>query len=261
MNKMNLRLRAYDLILKTLVALTTTLIVGVAHSETETPDVVEDYRQPMSDIVERYIPVEINAPYKIRRENDGFLFSIGYENVEMYNYMSLFDFTTAFHDMFGEIEIPIYNMQLGYKYNFMLGAMAANLGMGYGTYSSPDSGIFRTLSIIKYTLSASYIMDNIFDEPYAAPYATFGVNQFSLTERAGEEELSTGIEAAYFTSVGVLIQLNWLDSTVARRSLMEYGLENTYLDLYVSQFQPSIDETDPNTETEYTFGAGLKLEF
>ncbi|MBK9324646.1 MAG: hypothetical protein IPM97_17160 [Bdellovibrionaceae bacterium] len=252
---MNLRLKAYDLKLKTLVAMTTTLIVLTANAA------VEDYREQTNDIVEQHVPIEVDRPYREHRRNHGILFGLNYENTQMYNYVSIADFTTPFADMFGDIEIPIYNLYLSYKYNFLLGALTANLGGGYGTYTSSDSGILRTLSFAKYSASASYIADTIFKEPFVAPYVTFGANQFDITEGAGEEAYSAGVQLAYFYTAGLLIQLNWLDEAVSKKSLVDYGLENTYLDVFVSQFQPSIDPDDPNTETEYTFGAGMRLEF
>ncbi len=258
---MNLRLRAYDLKLKTLVAITTMLIATQALGAVGDAAVVEDYREPLSDVVEMHIPIEVNQPYRDRRLDHGFMFGLNYENTQMFNYVSIVDFTTPFADMFGDIEIPIYNTSVGYKYNFLLGSLAANLGLGYGTYSSSDSGIFRSLTFTKYSASASYIADALFKEPYVAPYATVGVNQFDITEKAGEAEYSHGIQAAYFFTAGLLLQLNWLDEDVARKSIVDYGLENTYLDVFVTQFQPSVDPEDPNTETEYTFGAGLRLEF
>lgn len=261
MNNMNLRLRPYDLLLKTLVAIATTFIAVTSLAEVDRSDIVEDLREPVSDIVEMRIPLEVNSPYKQRRETHGFLVGLNFENTEMFNYVSIIDFATPYYDMFGVTEIPIYNLQMSYKYNFSLGALSVNTGIGYGTFSSQVSGSIRTLEITKYMLSASYIADGLFDEPYVAPYVTFGMNQFGITEKNGEESFSTGIEAAYFYTAGVLIQLNWLDHEAATRALIEYGLENSYLDVFVTQFQPSLDPGDPNTETEYTLGAGVRLEF
>jgi hypothetical protein len=262
MNKMNLRLKANEFGIATLVAVATTLIVSTARAATDTSDIVEDYRQPpTNDIVEKFIAVDVFAPYKLRRNTSGFMLGLGVENAQFYNYDSIQDFKTTYFDMFGDSEIPIYNMQLSYKYNFSLGSLMANGGLGYGTYTSGVSGTIRSLNVTKYSLSASYVMDAIFDEPYAAPYVTFGVNQFNIEEKNGAETFSTGIEAAYFSTVGILLQLNWLDKRVSRDALRDFGLQNTYLDLFVTQFQPGLDPQDPNTETEYTFGAGLKLEF
>jgi hypothetical protein len=259
--KMNLRLRAYDLILKTLVAVATTLIVSQASAATEGSDVIEDYRTPANDIVEKYIPIDVDTPYKQHRKTHGFMFEMGVENVQMFNYVSIIDFTTPYLDMFGDSEIPLYNVNLSYKYNFSLGSLAVNAGMGEGTYTSYYSGDYHSLTLTKYTLSTSYIMDAVFNEPYAAPYLTFGVNQFTIDEKDATQEFSTGIEAAYFFTAGILFQLNWLDQVVSRKALVDYGLENTYFDLYVTQYQPSLDPVDPNTETEYTLGMGLRLEF
>jgi hypothetical protein len=261
MNKMNLRLRPNDLLLKTLVCMLTTLIVTSAAIAAEDTDVVEDLRQPLSDIVELHYPVEVNAPYKLRRNTNGFMFGLTYENLQMNNYVSIADFTTTYADMFGDTEIPMYGVQLSYKYNFALGALTANAGLGYATYTSPDSGTMRTLSLTKYTLSASYIMDVLFNEPYAAPYITVGATQWGIDEKAADVEYKTGIELAYYYTVGVLVQLNWLDDVVSRKALMDYGLQNTYIDLFVTQYMSSNDPEDPDTSTDYTLGAGLRLEF
>ncbi|MBC7370263.1 MAG: hypothetical protein H7326_01785 [Bdellovibrionaceae bacterium] len=253
----------------TLVALFTTFILGTAsaHAEGETlaalnsGDVVEDYRGVANDIVEKLVPIELDAPYKYRRNRHGFMVDLGYENLQFINYYSIIDGNTQFYDMFGDIEIPMYNVQASYKYNFGIGSLAANLGLGYATYSSNDSGVARTLSLTKYSLSVSYIMDMLFDEPYVAPYATFGINQFTIEEEAGAKKESTGIEAAYFYSFGALIQLNWLDPGVSRQALKDNGLQNTYLDIHVSVLEPSLTSGEPNTETEYSIGAGLRMEF
>lgn len=258
---MNLRLKVTNLKTKTLVTIITTFILGCAIAHAELTDVVEDYREVNNDIVQKIIPVELNAPYKYRRETHGFTIDMGYENLQFINYYSIVDGTTQFYDMFGDIEIPLYYLQGGYKYNFGIGALTANLGIGQANYFSRDSGISRELIVTKYSVSASYIMDVLFDEPYIAPYASFGINQFTLEEQAGDVKASTGIEAAYFYSFGALIQLNWIDQKAALGGLRDNGLQNTYVDVHVSVYEPGLDPDDPNTETEYSLGAGIKMEF
>ncbi|RYZ89189.1 MAG: hypothetical protein EOP06_09700 [Proteobacteria bacterium] len=259
--KMNLRLRPFLLLRATLVVVLTTFIAFAANAAIDEDEVIEDFRTPTSDLVELKLPVDTSSAYKERRGTHGFMFGLNYENVQFKDYVSIVDFNTTYYGMFGDSEFPIYNLLMSYKLNFVLGALTANAGIGYGTHSSEDSGTLHKLTVTKYNVSASYIVDNLFKEPYGAPYVSFGINQFNLDEKSGEVAISTGIEAAYFYSVGMLIQLNWLDQSVARDSLRDYGLENTYLDVYVSQFQSSQDGIDPNTQTEYNIGAGLKLEF
>ncbi|WP_413289463.1 hypothetical protein [Bdellovibrio sp. HCB337] len=262
---MNLRLRAYDLVLKTLVCLSTTLILSHAQAAIfedteEDKDVVEDYRGA-SDLVELHTPVEIDAPYRERRNTHGFLFGLYYENIILDRYVSILDGATFYQDMFGESEFPLFNLELSYKYNFSLGALTASFGGGYGEIKDDGSGVMRSLAMTKYQASVGYIMDTLFEEPYGAPYFSVGIMRVSIDEDNSVETLGHDIDMLYHLQAGVMFQLNWLDSAVARKSLVDYGLQNTYLDVFVSQYSASESEDDPDTSTEYTIGAGLRLEY
>lgn len=260
MNKINLRLKPYDLFAKTLVGLSMTLILVHAHAAEESPDAVEDYRRA-NDLVELHYPVEIDLPYREHRGTHGFMFSVNYENVMLDRYVSVIDNTTFYQDMFGETEFPVYNLNLSYKYNFALGSLTANFGVGYGSIKEDATGVEHTLSLTKYMVSGTYIMDALFAEPYVAPYGTFGVMRLGLTEANPTQSVNGNIDMLYFMQAGLLIQLNWLEDGVARRSLVESGLENTYLDVFVSKYEPSSDINDPDTSTDYMLGAGLRLEY
>ncbi|HEY8271088.1 MAG TPA: hypothetical protein VIG33_09400 [Pseudobdellovibrionaceae bacterium] len=259
MKKMNLRLKAYDLLTATLVCLINTLIVSHALAA-EVEPIVADYRSA-NDLVELHYPVETNLSYKERHETAGFMFSVGYENVILDRYVSIVDFTTFYQDMFGEAEFPVYGLNLSYKYNFSLGALTADFGLGYGSISDDGSGTVRSLELKKYSISGSYIMDMLFSEPYFAPYVTAGIMRLGLEEKAGEEKVTGNIDMLYFYQAGFLFQLNWLDPTVSRKNIIDYGLENTYLDIFVSKYEPSLDVNDPDTSTDYSIGAGIRMEF
>lgn len=264
-NKMNLRLRAYDLVLKTLVCLSTTLIVSYSHAAVfantgdRAEELVEDYSN--TGLVELHTPVVVDAPYRERRNTHGFLFGLYYENVMLDRYASIIDGTTLYQDMFGESEFPLYNLELSYKYNFKLGAITASLGAGYGEIESDGSGILRSLKMTKYQASVGYIMDTLFEEPYGAPYVSIGVMRVGIDEDDSTQTVGHDIDMLMHYQIGVMFQLNWLDSAVARHSLVDYGLQNTYLDVFVSQYSASESLDDPDTSTDYTIGAGLRLEY
>jgi hypothetical protein len=256
---MNLRLKAYDLKMLTLVCLITTLIANHAAAAEEEPGVA-DYRTG-NDLVELHYPVEVNSPYRERRETTGFMFSLGYENVLLDRYVSIVDFTTFYQDMFGITEFPVYEINLSYKYNISIGALTANLGYGYGSISDDASGVARSLVLSKLSVSGSYIMDTLFEEPYVAPYVTAGIMKLGLEEKAADKSEKGNIDMLYFYQAGILFQLNWLDTTVSKKNIIDYGLENTYLDVFVSKYEPSTDINDPDTSTNYSIGAGIRLEF
>lgn len=278
---MNLRLKANDLILKTLVGISLTLIVSHASAQEEfdfelptaapvstepaphaatDSDLVEDYRG-IGDLVELHVPLDYNAPYKQRRGTHGFMFGLNYTNIMFNKYVSVLDSTTLYKDLFGETEFPLMELTLSYKYNFMLGALTANFGIGQGGISDNPQGVDEKLSVTKYSASASLILDNVFDEPYVAPYGTFGVMRLALTEQSGDNSFSGNIDMLYQYQAGLLIQLDWLDPTFSKRVRGDYGLENTYLDIFISKYEASSDIDDPNTRTDISYGAGLRLEF
>lgn len=259
MKKMNLRLKAYDLLTATLVCLITTLIVSTAVAAEEDANAVEDYRTA-SDIVELHYPVDVQMPYKQRRETHGFMIDVGYENVMLDRYVSIVDFTTYYQEMFGDSEFPVANVVFNYKFNFVLGSLLAGVGYGQGSISDDASGVARTLTLTKMSASASYLMDNMFDEPYVAPYVTVGYMNLGIDESADDLSFSHAVKAMYYQA-GLLFQLDWLDPSYSKRNIRDIGLQNTYLDIFMSMYDVSPDTTDPDTSTDYTFGAGIRMEF
>jgi len=236
------------------------LIVGApAVAAVEEADMVEDYRGA-GDLVELHYPIEVTAPYKQRREDRGFMFALGYENVMLDSYTSIIDFTTAYKDMFGETEFAVVNMDFSYKYNFALGSVTAAGGVGYGSISDDASGIARMLALTKLRASLSYIADNIFDEPYVAPYIMGGMMNLGIEEKAADTVQKHAVNTM-FHQVGLLFQLDWLDPSYSKRTISDLGLQNTYLDLFMMQYAQSSDAIDPNTSTAYSYGAGIRMEF
>lgn len=260
MNKMNLCLGLHDLFVKTLVCFAMTLILSHAFAAEGTQEEVEDYRMSQG-LVELHTPVEVEAPYRDRRNTHGFMVSLNYENVMLDRYVSVIDGTTFYQDMFGESEFPLYNLNFSYKFNFSLGSLATNFGVGYGSVEDETGGIYNSLSLTKYSASASYLMDALFEEPYAVPYGTFGVMRLSLDEKNATESVTGNIDMLYFMQAGVLLQLNWLEENLARESLVDYGLENTYLDIFVAKYEASPDVNDPDTSTDYMLGVGIRMEY
>ncbi|MBS1969057.1 MAG: hypothetical protein JSU04_02050 [Bdellovibrionales bacterium] len=259
MKKMNLRLKAYDLLTATLVCLITTLIVSTAVAAEEDAPPVEDYRTA-SDLVELHYPVNVQAPYKQRRETNGFMFDAGYENVMLDRYVSIADFKTFYQEMFGETEFPLVNVDFSYKYNFILGSLLATVGYGYGSISDDASGVKRTLTLTKVRGSVSYLADNMFNEPYVVPYGTIGYQNLGIEEKADDVGYSHAVDTIYY-QMGLLFQLDWLDPSYSKRTISEYSLQNTYLDVFMSKYEPSSNSEDPDTSTDFMFGAGIRLEF
>jgi hypothetical protein len=104
-------------------------------------------------------------------------------------------------------------------------------------------------------------MDNLMKEPYVAPYVGFSMYQMGLTDKSTTSTISETTPTSYAYTLGLLLQLDWLDYDVAKQATFNWGLENTYLDVFMSQYFAAGDETEANMETDPIWGVGLRLEF
>jgi hypothetical protein len=218
-------------------------------------------------LVEVHYPIEVLSPYKERRRTHGA--NVGVNLIQMipYNWESLLTPGEFYSDVYGETPISLASVELGYKFNFVLGSLSFLLGYGSGFASTEVGGVYQDISVTKYLGKVMYIMDNLFSEPYVAPYVAGSAWQmtFNETQDGDDEEyfLTTGIGYEY--SAGLLIQLNWIEDWLlggeSTTALADMGLENTYIDLFVSQHLRAGGEEEAPTATDYNYGAGLRLEF
>lgn len=258
---MNLRLRAYGLVFATLVGAASTLIATPSYAANNDSDLVEDYRPSADNLVEMHVPIDLSLPYRERRGSGGILFGLNYEIIRPTDYASFVDLD-PYSDMFGSSQMPVYQVQMGYKYNISAGALALNLGYGSGYVEGMDSNSQkRTLNITKSSVMVSYIMDTLFPEPYVAPYVAAGVARFDLQEGVAGVTSKHGNSPIGIYTVGLMFQLNWLDPTMTADNLIAVGLQNTYLDLFLSKYDGSTNDNDPEMQTGFNLGAGLRLEF
>ena len=213
-------------------------------------------------------PAEKSAPYKLRRGAWSNVLGFNFESITPDKYISPLetltpDGTNSYKSLFGTSPIQMFNLELGRKYNFALGSLGLSAVAGGGGVIDGRSADNRRLALVKKGVSANLTLDTLFNEPYVAPYASVHVFSFDWSETAeisqerksGSTAVTTGLVA------GALIQLNWIDGDGALAAQDSFGLENTYLDLFVSQYNTSDSKKDPNFKTGTNYGAGLKMEF
>lgn len=235
----------------------------------------QDYSKPVAAgevIVEK--PFDISLPYRERRSQFGILFSANYESFIPSKYTSLIQ-NKKFNDFTGEKNIPVFGAELGVKYNFALGSLAALFGYGKGTVDSPKDKVNEmSVEIIKAGLNLT--LDNLMSEPWVAPYGQVNVHRFGWKEVSFdasnlllEEAFTTDPNISY--KVGLLFQLNWLENMIDPNThvngLRSSGLENTFLDVFYTMYSAPSEVAEVNGATgeanleSSAFGVGLKLEF
>ena len=223
---------------------------------------------------------DLQAPYKVRRDKHGVIFSVGTEKYYPKNFLSVLD-NVSIKQILKDEPINLFAIDIGYKYNFSLGSVAVTYAYASGSGTGSFNNETRSIAFQKQTISTGYYADNIFSEPWVVPYGTIGLSQFSLNE---EEYNATGTLAddsavsdpILSYKLGFLFQLNWIeagiDSNTHADGLRSSGLENTFLDVHLSWYE-NIKETfdvnnpiqtanfDPDLKSEAQLGIGLKLEF
>ncbi|MBY0553286.1 hypothetical protein K2P97_02075 [bacterium] len=222
---------------------------------------------------------DYTKPYKERRGTHGALFSVGMEKFYPVDYRSLFN-DVHIENIVQEKRVNMVNVELGYKFNLSsLGSIAVVGVYGAGGIDGSVSGLDRNLAFTKYGLSANFALDAILNEPWVVPYLQGGVHQYMVSESAvvsGAEENRSGTAGlAGNYKFGLLFQLDWLENSIDKTARAERirssGLENTYIDVYMTEYLASsaaIDpastlgtEGDPNLHSSAELGVALKLEF
>lgn len=220
----------------------------------------ENKESESGQLVEVQLGENVFTSYKERRITHGAYVGIDYEGLDLKNYISTLD-GYSYTDLFGTDPISLVRLNIDYKYNTEIGALAFGIDLGKGSITNDLIGEKRTLDITKYGFGFKIVADMFMNEPYAAPY--FGINlwQMTISEESPAESFSATTQLGYNYSLGVLLQLDWLDMETAKNTTFNWGLENTFLDVYVTQYAQTTAPDDPNTETDFLFGGGVRLEF
>lgn len=210
-------------------------------------------------LVEVHYPQDVLALYKERREDRGIYFSVGYEDLVLNKFISMIDSRT-YKENFGSTGIALIRAGLEYKFNMDIGSLALGVEGGHGEVSGKDTVGDRKMSATKYGATAKFVADMIFDEPYVAPYVGISGWQMSVEDKTTTTKLSESVNG-YNYSLGLMIQLNWIDYATAKSATFDYGLENTYIDVYATQYASAGSGTDPDLSTDFILGANLRFEF
>ena len=223
---------------------------------------VAEYDEPVpgKDLVEVQILQDNLAPYKERQEDHGFYFRLAAEELLLKNFISAID-GLEYAEILKDNPTRMAMLNMEYKYNTGIGAFSVGVQAGKGNASDWASGQERTLNITKYGLGAKFTADKVLAEPYVAPYVGFTAWQMNIVEDSLVESKSEVTGIGYNYTVGLMIQLDWLDGDTAKNTTFNWGLENTFLDIYATQYAQSSGEEDPDTATDMILGAGICLEF
>lgn len=237
------------------------LLIGLS-AETKAEDGVTDEGNP-SGLVEVRSNDEAYLPYLERRQTHGWQLGFGMENYQPKDFISNIDANNTYQAMYGKADIPVYYIETGYKLNLPVVSLSALLGYGHGQIKDTKTGETNSLVLERTSLKLMMIFDGIMNEPYVAPYAALSVWEIGFDEKITEADLSHSARTKMGNTMtaGLLFQLNWLEQQSSRWAWLNSGLENTYLDVFMSKYGKSNGEDDPDTTSDFNWGAGLRIEF
>lgn len=201
---------------------------------------------------------EALLPYRLRRGSWGPLLGFRYETFIPSAYESPYDGNT-YDALFGGEGLQMMGLQAGAKYNLPFASISAELSYHQGGISDSRIGDDVSLRVSRTGFHAGLWLDMLWLEPYVVPYVQADVYMIDFEESDSQVSESGTAGPGFGYTAGLLIQLNKLDERASLEALANSGLQNTYLDLFITQFNGSGGETD--FAGDLGWGAGLRLEF
>lgn len=241
------------------------LVLTPASSFAEEPDMPPS-EQPHGGLVELHTGSEYVQAYRERRTWSGILIGVSTQTYNPKNYVSVLD-GVAYEDAFAAMP-DFSQIEGGWKLNLAGVSVAFLLNYGRADRSSAKSGENRAITIERTMLRTQLIIDGLLPEPYVAPYGSFdfwdgGTMTFGVDESipALNQKFSGKTGSGSALTAGVLLQLNWLEKNWADSAYRSVGIENTYLDLFAQKVNTTSGSDDPDVSSDFSWGAGVKIEF
>jgi outer membrane biosynthesis protein TonB len=198
------------------------------------------------------------TPYRERRGAITGIFGFEGGTYAPTNFISQELTNQRYSTVYGSSASPNIELLFGAKYNFILGSIGAQLGGGY--FSANNQGQSATLTVNPITAGLVYSLDSIFKEPYVVPYLVGGMYTDFWKETAGGLTAQGRTGFGFFYTLGLLFQLDWLDTETHETGYKDFGLENTFLFLEARSFQATND-LPIDFSTPLQISGGFKFEF
>lgn len=134
-----------------------------------------------------------------------------------------------------------------------------SIGVDFGVYSQDyDSDV----SLLQPKASLHLIMDDIFSNPYVAPFLKIGASKMEFKNPSGSDLESNNTNLAISFGGGAMFLLDWFQTSLAMDAFFDYGLDATYLVLEFETFSGIPAELQGLPEFSQTnFKFGLQLVF
>ncbi len=200
------------------------------------------------------------VPYRFRRSDWGLYFGLGYSSYSPTKYSPNF-VEASFSDVYSSPDVPLIEAQFTVKYNFTLGSIGIDIGVGTYENSSKSDLSESKLSFVPIRMGINFTLDNLLYEPYVAPYVSAGAYTVSFKESLEDNSDNGFTQAAPYFSGGIMLQLDWIDRISSRDAFDNGGVQNTFIFAEGRMMASSTADGDPDFGSAFHWNAGLRLEF
>lgn len=211
-------------------------------------------------LVEIIYDVPYEKGYLQRRTDWGFIVGLGQWQYLPDNYVSTLN-NVVYRDLYHDSFVPMIMLELSAKYNMSLASLKAGFFYGQGARRGSYGGVDQIIDIRQDGLLAGLVLDGFMSEPLIAPYGEVRIVKNDVLESNQKSSFNGVAGLTPGVKLGVLIQLNALEKRTASDGYKEYGLENTFLDIYASSVSTKAASGDPDLDSSMNLGFGLVLEF
>ena len=211
-------------------------------------------------LVELHIETDRPKNYEEYRSSWSVRFGIAYERMQPNQWTSSLDGSSYASDFGSSASIPLVSGNLGLQKTLGLGTFYGDVVYGRG--AAPAQTISNAnLSLTKMGLGFGYFMDTYVRNPWIIPFG--GVQLVEFGWQHAVSTLSAAGTTASTTVVlgGISVPLGLIDEDSARRSARDYGLNETYLDIFAIEYMTSNSAKDPDFQTGVNLAAGLHFVF
>jgi hypothetical protein len=203
-------------------------------------------------------------PYAERRSKWGIKVGLEYIAYEPTDYRPAF-LELDYKDIYKSPSVPLIELQLEVKRNFVLGSLGLEAGVSVFKAESSeevDDLSVSTLTLYPLRLGFTYNMDNLFsDNPWVVPYVGGGAYTIYYRETQPGVSFNGNTQVAPYAIAGLGINLDWFDRDNARIAYESSGIEATHLFVEMRKYFATAVDSDPDFETDPTWGAGIHVEF
>lgn len=199
-------------------------------------------------------------PYSERRSKWGFILGVDYSTYQPTNYAPAFTFQ-SFGDLYGQPQTPLIEAQIVIKRNFSFGSIGVEIGYGNYDNLSDNAQVDSELKLQQIRLGVIFILDTLMSQPYVAPYGSFGGYVMQFDESVANNDFTGNTQIAPYLTVGVMSALDWLDPEGAKLAYKSGRVQGTFLFAEVRSYFASSNSTDPQFNSSFVPGGGLRIEF